>query len=64
MYQPKKKNEKLLQHCATRIHAVFRPFLVDSSINLKTYYIYFLNKQTHEQIRLWDLFRYIKQGYF
>ena len=31
----RKKNGKLLQQCATRIDAVFRPFLVDTSINRK-----------------------------
>ena len=31
----RKKNGKRLQQCATRIDAVFRPFLVDTSINRK-----------------------------
>ena len=30
-----RKKEKRLQRCATRIDAVFRPFLVDTSINRK-----------------------------
>ena len=31
----RKKNGKLLQQCATRIDAVFRPVLVDTLINRK-----------------------------
>ena len=31
----RKKNGKLLQQCATRIDAIFRAFLVDTSINRK-----------------------------
>ena len=31
----RKKNGKLLQQCATLIDAVFRPFLVDTSIKRK-----------------------------
>ena len=39
----RKKNGKRLQQCATRIDAVFRPFLVDTSINRKKYLIHFLS---------------------
>ena len=31
----RKKNGKRLQQCTTRFDAVFRPFLVDTSINRK-----------------------------
>ena len=46
----RKKNGKLLQQCATRIDAVFRPFLVYTSINRKnirfiSYHLIFIASQ-------------------